>query len=74
MARKTHTGTYYVGDDPRRFESPDAALSLALRVAESRPKEMTGAVYVRCIGAQGAIACAERVGDVVITRRIIKRG
>lgn len=70
MGRKTHTGRFYVGDDKRMFESENAAISLALSIALSKGEGETGAVYVREVGTQGAIAMAERVGEHVITRRL----
>lgn len=68
MARKTHTGRFYVGDDPRHFESENAAISLALSMAINA--EDGKQFYVREVGSQGAIAVAQRVGQDVITRRI----
>jgi hypothetical protein len=68
MPRKTHTGRFSVGDDPRSFESDGPALSLALTKALNGPDGCS--FYVRELGTQGAIAVAEKIGGDVVIRRI----
>lgn len=69
MARKhVYTGKYSVGDDPRTFETPAAAISLAQTFACRSPKDVR--FYVRALGEQGACAKVEKVAGIVYTQRL----
>lgn len=68
MPRHTYSGKYYVGDDPRTFESVHAATSLALTKATKAPDGAT--FYVREIGTQGVCVRVEKVEGIIHTTKI----
>lgn len=70
MARKTHSGRFFVPGDfkERNFETKAAATSLAIHLATVCKQDK--AYYVREITTQGVLVQVERVGKVILTRRV----
>ena len=73
MARKTHTGRFYVtaDDKNRTFETEGGAISLAVTFAQRATEDH--AFYVREGVEQGIVATVARIGKTVVTTRRARR-